>query len=151
MAMITPSRIEVGRRYGASAAQYWADQYVQNSGFEAALDYGMGLYTSLWTPCTSDTTAMFVVAGGSGAVIRGGAAAVDAIGVNSGPWAKVAWFSGNLMTAQPVVDPAATVFAPSIDVVQQAQNIQAVSDGINAEIEGSALNPTEIVSPPPKP
>ena len=48
--------VPAGETFGAESAQYWADQFVKNSGPEAWFDYGMGLFASLWTPCTSDAT-----------------------------------------------------------------------------------------------
>ena len=52
--------IDAGELYGDSAAQYWAEKYInQNDNIIQKYFYGlMGSLASLWTPCTSDETAL---------------------------------------------------------------------------------------------
>jgi RHS repeat-associated protein len=57
--------VNAGESYGDSAAQYWANQYIHDTGLTAGFDALMGGLASLWTPCTSDATAT-VLAGGVG-------------------------------------------------------------------------------------
>jgi len=47
--------IPAGEQYGAAAAQYWADQLTQSGNPLYAIP---GLFASLWTPCTSNSTAL---------------------------------------------------------------------------------------------
>jgi RHS repeat-associated protein len=51
-------RINAGEEYGESAALYWARLNIDpnNAWYEDVYYAGMGLFASLWTPCTSDKT-----------------------------------------------------------------------------------------------
>ena len=57
--------VNAGESYGNSAAQYWANQSIHDTGLTSGFDALMGGLASLWTPCTSDATAT-VLAGGVG-------------------------------------------------------------------------------------
>jgi RHS repeat-associated protein len=54
--------IPAGEQYGAQAAQYWADRQAQTGNWLYAIP---GLLASLWTPCTSNKTALTLASGGA--------------------------------------------------------------------------------------
>ncbi|MGH8397449.1 MAG: RHS repeat-associated core domain-containing protein [Gammaproteobacteria bacterium] len=141
--------IPAGEMFGAEAAQYWADKQVETANWLYAIP---GLFASLWTPCTSTSTidnlATFAVLGPAS---RGLAAAADAVAANARPLAQATWLAGTLLTAERGATTADVTFKPVIEAVQQEENIQAVTDGINAENAGKALNPPIIEGPDPNP
>lgn len=55
--------IDAGEFYGDLAAQYWADKAINSTGIESWGYAFMGGLASLWTPCTSDTTAATLAVG----------------------------------------------------------------------------------------
>jgi RHS repeat-associated protein len=57
--------INTGEAYGEAAAQYWADRLVETGN---PLYWIPGSFASLWTPCTSDKTAL-TLGGASGLVL----------------------------------------------------------------------------------
>jgi len=60
--------INAGEGYGADAAMYWAQRSIDpnNAWYETGFAYTMGLFASLWTPCTSTKTfAVLTVAYGA--------------------------------------------------------------------------------------
>jgi hypothetical protein len=54
--------IPAGERYGAAAAQYWADLETETGNPLYAIP---GLLASLWTPCTSGRTGLALASGGA--------------------------------------------------------------------------------------
>ena len=61
--------IPAGEQYGAQAAQYWADKQEQTGNWLYAIP---GALASLWTPCTSNKTALTLgSAGALGALTKG--------------------------------------------------------------------------------
>jgi RHS repeat-associated protein len=57
--------VNAGESYGEDAALYWAERSIDpnNAWHETAFATTMGLFASLWTPCTSDRTALTLAGG----------------------------------------------------------------------------------------
>jgi RHS repeat-associated protein len=57
--------INAGESYGESALQYWADRSTDpdNTWYDTAAYNFMGALAALWTPCTSDETALTLLGG----------------------------------------------------------------------------------------
>lgn len=60
--------LPVTTHLGANAAQFWADEYIQNDSKFALV---MGAFASLWTPETATTTALTLATAGLGSVVSG--------------------------------------------------------------------------------
>lgn len=59
--------LDLGESYGESAALYWATKSIDpsNTFMEDVFYTGMGLFSSLWTPCTSKDTFWTLLPSGS--------------------------------------------------------------------------------------
>ena len=106
--------IPAGEQYGAQAAQYWADRQTETGNWLYAIP---GALASLWTPCTSNSTALALIPAGSAGRGVGALAKLlpNSIKGQIGEGASLIsnWFQGNTLLGQQISVQGFTTIADS--------------------------------------